>query len=350
MGPTVALHARRLIAVGILFIGFTTCVAVADAVAVSSPTRAAVATSGDGVEPKADEVVVGAYIENIQTLDLATNSFMADIYVWMRWMNPELAPYESLEVMNPYEMWALTTVPLTEEPVPQPDGSLYFAIRYQGAFNTNFDLAQFPFGEQTLRIQLEDQRLEADQLTYVLDSNAIAIDPQVTVPGYDIDEPTIAVEDIRYSSNFGDLNSRENDVYSRVTITIPVTHPFLATSVKVLLPLILVVATASLIFNVPPGLIEARIGLGITALLTLVAMQWSALSNLPDGGYLVMLNVLYIASFMFVLTTLIQTLATSWKAREGDEAGAIRLDERLMVIDLAVFVAVSAIIMWWFMR
>ena len=91
MGPTVALHARQLIAVGILFIGFTTCVAVADAVAVSSPTRAAVATSGDGVEPKADEVVVGAYIENIQTLDLATNSFMADIYVWMRWMNPELA-------------------------------------------------------------------------------------------------------------------------------------------------------------------------------------------------------------------------------------------------------------------
>ncbi len=165
MGPTVALHARRLVAVGILFIGFTTCVAVADAAAVISPTHAAVATSDNGVEPKADEVVVGAYIENIQTLDLATNSFMADIYVWMRWMNPDLAPYESLEVMNPYEMWALTAIPLTEEPVPQPDGSLYFAIRYQGAFNTSFDLAQFPFGEQTLRIQLEDQRLEAAQLT-----------------------------------------------------------------------------------------------------------------------------------------------------------------------------------------
>ena len=158
------------------------------------------------------------------------------------------------------------------------------------------------------------------------------------------------MDDVRYSSNFGDLNSRANDVYSRVTITIPVMHPVLATSVKVLLPLILVVATASLIFHVAPSLIEARIGLGITALLTLVAMQWSALSSLPDGGYLVMLDVLYIASFMFVLTTLVQTLATSWKAREGDEAGTIRLDERMMVIDLAVFVAVSAIIMWLYLR
>ena len=72
--------------------------------------------------------------------------------------------------------------------------------------------------------------------------------------------------------------------------TIPVTHPILATSVTVLLPLIL--ATASLRFHVPPSLVQARIGLGTTALLTLVAMQWSALSNLPDGGHLVMLNVL----------------------------------------------------------
>ena len=170
------------------------------------------------------------------------------------------------------------------------------------------------------------------------------------MPGYDIDEPTISVDEVRYTSNFGDLNSRANDVYSRVTIAIPVMHPILATSVKVLLPLILVVITASLIFHVPPSLIEARIGFGITALLTLVAMQWSALSNLPDGLYLVMLDVLYIASFMFVLTTLIQTLATSCKAREGDEAGAIRLDGRMMVIDLAVFVAVSAITMWIFLR
>ena len=53
---------------------------------------------------------------------------------------------------------------------------------------------------------------------------------------------------------------------------------------------------------------------------------------------------------MIVLTTLIQTLAASWKAKGADEAGAICLDERMMVIDLAAFVAVSAIIMWIFLR
>ena len=350
MGSRRGTHARRLIAAALLLIGFSSCFTVADAVAVSLPSGSGSVSTEIGKEPGAREVVIGAYIENIQGIDLATNSFMADLYIWMRWQGADLAPYESLEVMNPFETWALSAEPLTEEPVPQPDGSLYYAIRYQGAFNTTLKLEQFPFGQQDLSIQLEDQRSEVGQLTYVLDNNPIAIDPQASVPGYVIGEPTIRVEDIQYSSNFGDLTSRENDIYSRVTIAVPVTHPFLATSVKVLLPILLVVATASLIFHVPPGLIEARIGLGITALLTLVAMQWSALADLPDGGYLVMLDVLYIISFLFVLTTLIQTLATSWKAKAGDEEGAIAADERFMYIDLAVYLALSGLVVWLYLR
>ena len=343
-------HARRFIAAALLLVGFLSCFTMADAVAASLPSVSGPGAADIGKEPGVREVVIGAYIENIQGIDLATNSFMADLYVWMRWQGADLAPYESLEVMNPYETWALDAKPLTVEPVPQPDGSLYYAIRYQGAFNTALKLEQFPFGEQDLNIQLEDQRSEAGQLAYVLDNNPIAIDPQVTVPGYVIGDPSITVSDIQYSSNFGDLTSRENDVYSRVTISVPVTHPFLATSIKVLLPILLVVATASLIFHVPPGLIEARIGLGITALLTLVAMQWSAMADLPDGGYLVMLDVLYIISFLFVLTTLVQTLATSWRARDGDEARAIAADERFMYIDLAVYVTLSGLVVWLYLR
>jgi len=330
--------ALRAIAGSLILMGFLTCVVTAEA------------SADTGRHPEANQVVVGAYIENIQGLDLQTNSFMADLYVWMRWMDPALKPYSSIEIMNPYESWAMTATPLTEEPVAQPDGSLYFAYRYQGPFSSKFQLSKFPFGEQLLRIQLEDQALEAGQVQYVLDTDPISLDPELTMPGYDIGEPTIDVRNVLYATTFGDYNSTTDDVYSRITITIPVTHPFWATALKVLLPILLVVVTASLIFQIPPGLIEARIGLGITALLTLVAMQWSALSELPDGGYLVMLDVLYILSFVFVLTTLIQSLMTSWRARSGDEAGAIVIDERSMIIDLAIFLSLTGAVLWIYLR
>lgn len=328
----------RVIAGSLILMGFLTCVVTAEASAEA------------GRQPEANQVVVGAYVENIQDLDLQSNSFMADIYVWMRWLDPALEPYSSIEIMNPYESWAMTATPLTEEPIPQPDGSLYYSYRYQGPFSAKFQLSKFPFGEQLLRIQLEDQIFEADHVQYVLDKNPIAIDPELTLPGYDIGTPSIDVRDVPYSSSFGDFSSSANDAYSRITITVPVTHPFLATALKVLLPILLVVVTASLIFQIPPGLIEARIGLGITALLTLVAMQWSALSELPDGGYLVMLDILYILSFVFVLTTLIQSLMTSWRARSGDEAGAIVIDERSMIIDLAIFMSLTGAVLWIYLR
>ena len=73
----------------------------ADAVAASLPSVSGPGAADIGKEPGVREVVIGAYIENIQGIDLATNSFMADLYVWMRWQGADLAPYESLEVMNP---------------------------------------------------------------------------------------------------------------------------------------------------------------------------------------------------------------------------------------------------------
>jgi len=47
---------------------------------------------------------------------------------------------------------------------------------------------------------------------------------------------------------------------------------------------------------------------------------------------------------------LIQTLATSWRARDGDEARAITTDERFMYIDLAVYVTLSGLVVWLYLR
>jgi hypothetical protein len=44
-------------------------------------------------------------------------------------------------------------------------------------------------------------------------------------------------------------------------------------AIKIFLPIVLVVICAALVFFIKPKEIDARIGLGITALLTLVALQ-----------------------------------------------------------------------------
>ena len=313
----------------------------------SSATAATAATeaTGNGELTRQladDEVLIGAYVENIQTVDPQTNSFSADIYVWLRWSNEALEPWKTMEFMNLYEAWQLTSWTATEEPELQSDGTLYHLTHYQGAFNSRLALADYPFGTQRLLIEIEDIKNESQSIRYVTNSSSIDISDEISIPGYDIGTPSIAASDYAYPTDFGSLDSTKTNVYSKVLITMPVSYPVLTNVVKYLVPILLVMIAAGLIFQIPPGLVEGRIGLAITALLTLVAMQWTATDGLPINEYLTLLDVLYVLSLAFILGSLIRAIRTSWVARDTGEKEAITLDERSMVVFFALYAVAFA--------
>jgi hypothetical protein len=274
---------------------------------------------------------------------------MADVYVWYRWSNPDLRPYETVEFMNLYEAWQLVTWSAQEGPRDQPDGTLYYAARNQGMFNSTLDLTDYPFGKQDLEIIYEDFEAEARSYRFATDASSLGIDPEITLPGYDIAAPRIDVSEFAYATSFGDLDGSGDERYSRVTVTIPVSHPVVTNVIKYLVPIVLVVIASSLLFQIPPNMIEARIGLSITALLTLVAMQWSSLDGLPTMSYLTLLDTLYLISLLFILGSLMAGLRVSWLAREHGEEHAIRLDERAMVVYLGAFAAAFGGTLAWFL-
>lgn len=286
-----------------------------------------------------DEVLMGVYIENLQVVVPETNSFMGDVYVWYRWSNPDLRPYETVEFMNLYEAWNLMTWTSQEEPRSQSDGTLYWAARHQGAFNSALDLRNYPFGTQTLEIVLEDFESEAGSFRFITEADSLGIGPEISLPGYDILTPRLAISEFAYGTSFGDLDSTQDERYSRATVTIPIRHPVVTNVIKYLVPIILVVIASALIFQIPPNMVEARIGLSITALLTLVAMQWSSMDGLPLMSYLTLLDALYLVSLVCILGSLIAGLRVSWMAREQGEEAAIKVDERSMVVYLVAFAA-----------
>lgn len=292
-----------------------------------------------------DEILVGGYVQNIPSIEPASNSFLADVYVWYRWKNPDFTPNKSVEIMNLYQAWQLVELGRQKKPRKQSDGNYYFSQRYSAAFNAPLSLVQFPFGTQYLPVILEDFEVERGAMRFVADQYSTARNPTITLPGFDIGDPTMTVEDFSYNSDFGDLDGAVNEVYSRATLTLPVSTPGLSNVIKYLLPLVLIVGAASLVFYLPPREIEGRIALGITALLTLVAMEWNATESLPTVSYLTMLDVLYLVATFFILASLVLGLRTYWVARSQDEATAITTDERTHVIFLGVYACAFATVL-----
>ncbi len=272
------------------------------------------------------EVTVGVYVNDIQQMDLQSHSYVMDFYVWFRWQNADVNPQATLEFMNPFQLWGHINTPLYEAPQDLPDGWKYTAIRYQGQFNSKLPLEKYPFDTQNLIVEFEDNSAGTSGLVYVPDKEGITINPELTLPGYLIGKPTLNINAKPYPTNFGDTRLTELEPYSRVTVTVPVSRPWLTYAIKIILPILLVAATAALVYFIHPSFVEGRIGMGITALLTLVALQLTSNSQLPEVDYLMMIDMLYIAAYLFVIASLAQVVYTSWAAFRGDDEKAIAKD------------------------
>lgn len=294
------------------------------------------------------KIVVGAYINDIQELDFKTNNYSIDLYVWFRWSAPDLEPSKTMEFMNRFASDDNRRDELYEQPKPMPDGSLYSIIRYQGRFSAKFPLENYPFDTQLLKITMEDSIAGAESQIYAPDvEGGISINPNITLPGFKVGKPEIEIVAEPYPTNFGDLAEPDATDYSRLTLTIPVSRPIVAMTIKTFVPIILIVVCAALVFFVRPRYVEARIGLGITALLTLVALQLTSSSGLPDVDYLMMIDKIYLLAYLFIIASLMRVVATSWGgAEERTEIAIAHADRKWVAALIGIYIVANAAVAW----
>lgn len=298
--------------------------------------------------PAPAEVIVGAYINDIQALDFKANNYIVDLYVWFRWRTPDLDPAKTIEFMNRYASGDNVREQLYDKPQEMPDGSLYSFIRYQGRFATKFPLDTYPFDSQLLTVVMEDTVSPIEDQVFVPDGeHPVMLDPVITLPGFTIGAPSMSIAANTYPTNFGDLSAAEADTYSRIVLTVPVRRPIVAMSLKTFMPIALIVVCAALVFFVRPRYIEGRIGLGITALLTLVALQLTSSASLPDVDYLMLLDKIYLLAYLFIIIALARVVGTSWRADELEaEEAASRADRVWIGVLLTAFILANVAVMW----
>ncbi len=294
------------------------------------------------------QVIVGAYINDIQELDFKTNSYAIDLYVWFRWKPAQdVEPWKTMEFMNRYAPDDHVRTDLYDKPKEMPDGTLYAIIRNQGQFSTKFKLEKYPFDTQSLLVVMEDSVSGADTQIYLADTDGgVTMNPDITLPGFRVGKPVMRIASNTYPTNFGDLADPEV-AYSRVTLSIPVTRPVVAMTIKTFVPIGLIVVCSALVFFVRPHYVEGRIGLGITALLTLVALQLTSGATLPDVDYLMMIDKVYLLAYLFIIIALARVVATSWGgADEAKERTISRHDHIWVAVLLTAYVAANIAIAW----
>ncbi len=290
------------------------------------------------------EVLTGIYVMNVYDLDINQYSFYADFYLWFRWKG-DIDPTE-IEFVNALEKWGFTQNMFYDTARVLPDGYSYNGMRVEGRFYHAFELNAFPLDCHELDIRIENIDYPIDSLIYVPDTAASLMRPDFIIPGWNIEKGIIQTHTNFYQTNFGETGI-DGDTFSNFTFRLSIARPMSYFLLKLMLPLLVVIIASLGGLLIHPSYIDARISLPIGGLLSCVFLQQSYSSALPDVGYMVLMDKIYLLSYLLIAFIMLRVIvvgnATAWG--KHDNVGLLcRADRRRSVWYFAIYCAISIIL------
>ena len=193
-------------------------------------------------------------------------------------------------------------------------------------------------------MSFEERSFDSSRIVMVPGNPPITADSAIHLAGFHIGEPVLTLSRHVYPPNFRGMTGRA--AFAQMTAALPVTRPLAGALLTTFVPIVIVLVSAGLMFAVRADYVEARIGIGVTSLLTLVALQLAEADKLPVLGYATVLELIVIASYVFIVSALALVARTSWLVRQDDGiTRAIRFDRRAVAVLAGCYVAAVAVIL-----
>lgn len=280
-------------------------------------TDAELQVDQEALEAAEHRVQVGVYANTTSELDLSVPSFSSTGYVWLRWDGP-LQAYLEAKGATIDERFSLINTLITDAPPElQPvgkmperlaDGSYYQLFTYRGRYYLDkASFRHYPFMSISLPLALE-----VDDVDGGLAYQNLRLEPDIRNSGMGLFARIIgwlnqgwSIAEYRhhYASNFG-LGGAESD-YSLLLFEISFGTSAWASFWRLLLPLTVLMSMMLLVFKVRPDEQDARASIPVTVLLTLVFLQQTYRSELPELPFLTFLDQVYVVAYVITLVAFI---------------------------------------------
>ncbi len=273
-------------------------------------------------------VEIQIFLLDLDAIDSAAQSFEANVYFAAAWKDPRLAdrarghsitrPLEQvwnprLQILNQQRLWAS----MSDVVEIDPDGTVKQRARFWGSFSQPLDLHEFPFDNQSIGIQV----VAADY-----GPNQVALSPSpLSGIGATFSIADWKVTDWRMITDI-ETTGQGQTQNPRISLFLDVERLRGYYWIKVIAPLVLIVAMSWAVFWIDPKDTGTKISITITAMLTLIAYRFAIGANLPAISYLTRMDIFILFSTFLIYASLIAVLVTAAYAREGEHGLAKRID------------------------
>ncbi|RAV99840.1 ligand-gated ion channel [Pseudochryseolinea flava] len=265
-----------------------------------------------------DTVKVGAYIISVHDINFHDKEYTIRFWLWFVYDNPDFDFSKQLDIPNAKE---IEPPEIINDSI---DGKAWTIMKMKCTMKESWDVKDFPFDSQHLRVQIENTLFDNKHLIFVPDVKGSRFDEKEAIDGWNITHFQVINKENDYETGFGDA-SNPAQVFSTFNIEMDLERDAWGLFLKIFIGMYIAFLIAMVSFTPHPSELEPRFGLPVGGLFAAVGNKYIIDSLLPESSAFTLVDTLHTFTFFAVFITLVVS-ALSLKLHD---AGKIQQSERV---------------------
>lgn len=275
-----------------------------------------------------DTVKVGAYVISVHDINFHDKEYTVRFWLWFVYDNPDFDFSKQLDIPN------AKSIEPPEIITDSLDGKAWTIMKMKCTMKERWDVKDFPFDMQHLKVQIENTLFDNQSLVFVPDVKGSQFDREEAIDGWVIKNFQVLQGNNDYETGFGD-NNTTSQVFSTFKIEMDIERDAWGLFLKIFIGMYIAFLIAIISFTPHPSELEPRFGLPVGGLFAAVGNKYIIDSLLPESSSFTLVDTLHALTFLSVLMTLIVS-AISLKLVDNGKADLAlkvnRLGSRIVVI------------------
>ncbi|HMJ70063.1 MAG TPA: hypothetical protein VK508_14255 [Cyclobacteriaceae bacterium] len=289
-----------------------------------------------------DTVRAGVYIISVHDINFRDKEYTLRFWLWFIYDNPEFDFTKQLDLPNAKDIVIQQTI------YDSLDGKTWAIMKMKATMKQNWNVHDFPFDQQRLKMHIENTLFDKRRLIFVPDTVGSSLDPKDAIDGWNVSEFSVAESANDYLTGFGDASSN-NQNFSSFDVFIGLDRSALGMFFKIFLGMYIAFMIATISFTPHPSEMEPRFGLPVGGLFAAVGNKYIIDSLLPESSAFTLVDSLHALTFIGIFGILLVSAIALRQYDSGKKALAEQTNRRgarfvitAYVIGNMIFVGLAA--------
>jgi len=270
-----------------------------------------------------DTVSVGSYVISVHDINFRDKQYTMRFWLWFVYDNPDFDFSTQLDIPN------AKAIDPPEIILDSIHGKAWAIMKMKATMKENWNVLDFPFDRQHLKVQIENALFDNQSLVFKPDVKGSTFDKNEAIDGWEIINFKVTAGNNDYETGFGDTRpSRSLQNFSSFLIEMDIQRNAWGLFMKIFIGMYIAFLISIISFTIKPEELEPRFGLPVGGLFATVGNKYIIDSILPESSSFTLVDSLHTLTFLGIFATLVVSAIALQHHDNGNNEGAVRVNKK----------------------